>query len=556
VDKFSGYDRVEGGGRANAGVQATTQFDRGGSVTAVFGQSYQLFGLNSFAVQDVTNTAVDSGLQTPKSDYVASLAYSPNRTYTISTRARFDQDTGNIQRFEAEARANFDRWSVSVLYGDYAAQPDIGYLTRREGILVSGSVKLASNWVATGAARWDLWQTRLTNMLWAQATSTIASCWRPITSRRSPMRRRRRRRYLATPLCYSSACGPLPTPIRRRNRPGPGTLPGMNIRRGVAITGSANVAIMTMTTTVLSRLSALVLGCGAALIVTATWSPAYAQVAVMVNGEPITNFDVEQRSKLLMLSLKKMPERQQVIDELIDEKVKIREGKKFGIDPSTSDIDQSYAAMSSRMRITADQLTKSLESQGIRPDTLRSRVRAEMVWSNLIRGRYKESLQISEKDVQERVQELGGTETSTTQSFEYKMQPIVLVVPRGSAPEAVETRKKEAEALRGRIQTCAEANAFFKSMQNAAIRESVTKTSADIPAPLREVLDNTPIGHLTPPELTKQGVEMVALCSRDPTTVDTPKKREIRDKMFAEKFEAKSKSYLQEIRRAAMIEYR
>jgi peptidyl-prolyl cis-trans isomerase SurA len=330
----------------------------------------------------------------------------------------------------------------------------------------------------------------------------------------------------------------------------------MNIRRGVAITGSANVAIMTMTTTVLSRLSALVLGCGAALIVTATWSPAYAQVAVMVNGEPITNFDVEQRSKLLMLSLKKMPERQQVIDELIDEKVKIREGKKFGIDPSTSDIDQSYAAMSSRMRITADQLTKSLESQGIRPDTLRSRVRAEMVWSNLIRGRYKESLQISEKDVQERVQELGGTETSTTQSFEYKMQPIVLVVPRGSAPEAVETRKKEAEALRGRIQTCAEANAFFKSMQNAAIRESVTKTSADIPAPLREVLDNTPIGHLTPPELTKQGVEMVALCSRDPTTVDTPKKREIRDKMFAEKFEAKSKSYLQEIRRAAMIEYR
>jgi LPS-assembly protein len=156
VDKFSGYDRIEGGGRANAGVQATTQFDRGGTITAVFGQSYQLFGLNSFGVADVTNTAVDSGLQTPKSDYVASVSYSPNRTYTIATRARFDQATGDVQRFEAEARANFDRWSVSLLYGDYAAQPDIGFLTRREGILVSGSVKLATNWVATGAARWDL----------------------------------------------------------------------------------------------------------------------------------------------------------------------------------------------------------------------------------------------------------------------------------------------------------------------------------------------------------------------------------------------------------------
>jgi peptidyl-prolyl cis-trans isomerase SurA len=136
------------------------------------------------------------------------------------------------------------------------------------------------------------------------------------------------------------------------------------------------------------------------------------------------------------------------------------------------------------------------------------------------------------------------------------MRPIVLIVPRGSAPPAVEARRKEAETLRSRVQTCEEANAFFKSMQNAAIRETVTKTSADIPAVLREVLDKTPVGHLTPPEVTKQGVEMVALCARKTTTVDTPKKKEIRDKMYAEKYEAKSKSYLQEVRKAAMIEYR
>jgi LPS-assembly protein len=156
VDKFSGYDRVEGGGRANVGVQATTQFDRGGAVKVLFGQSYQLFGLNSFAVADVTNTGLDSGLATPKSDYVGSVSYSPNRTYTFSVRTRFDQATLNVQRFEAEGRASFDRWSVSLLYGDYAAQPDLGYLTRREGLLGTASVKLAANWVATGAARWDL----------------------------------------------------------------------------------------------------------------------------------------------------------------------------------------------------------------------------------------------------------------------------------------------------------------------------------------------------------------------------------------------------------------
>jgi peptidyl-prolyl cis-trans isomerase SurA len=245
-----------------------------------------------------------------------------------------------------------------------------------------------------------------------------------------------------------------------------------------------------------------------------------------------------------------------VIDELIDEKVKIKEAKKYGVDPTATDIDQAFAAMSSRMRISPEQLTKSLELQGVRTDTLKARIKAEMVWTSLVRGRYKESLQVGEKDVAAAVQVSGGDEKQEAEAFEYKMQPIVLIVPRGSAPAAIEARQKEAEALRNRVQSCAEANAFFKSMQNAAIRDIVTKTSADIPAVLRELLDKTPIGHLTPPEVTKQGIEMVALCGRNPTTVDTPKKREIREKMYAEKFEAKSKAYLQDVRKAAMIEYR
>jgi SurA N-terminal domain. len=125
---------------------------------------------------------------------------------------------------------------------------------------------------------------------------------------------------------------------------------------------------MITTTTLPHRLSVLVLTCAAALALTSWALPSHAQtVAVMVNGEPITNYDIEQRSKLNFLTTHKPASRQQVIDELIDEKVKIKEGKKFGVDPTASDIDQSYAAMSERMRITPEQLTKSLESQGIRP---------------------------------------------------------------------------------------------------------------------------------------------------------------------------------------------
>jgi len=300
----------------------------------------------------------------------------------------------------------------------------------------------------------------------------------------------------------------------------------------------------------------LIAGCAVALAVLAGGvSPLQAQsVAVMVNGEPITNYDIEQRTKLNFLTTRKQMARQEVIDELINEKVKIKEAKRFGVDPSASDIDQAFAGMGSRMRLSVDQLAKTLESQGVRPETLKARLKADMVWTSLVRGRYKESLQVGEKDVAAAAEE--GGEASQAEAFEYKLQPIVLIVPRGSAPAAVDLRRKEAESLRERVQTCEQANSYFKSMQNAAIREAVTKTSADVPGPLRELLNKTPIGHLTPPEVTKQGVEMVALCDRKPTKVDTPKKREIREKMFAQKYEAKSKAYLNDIRKAAMIEYR
>src|SRR5262249_38555489 len=148
----------------------------------------------------------------------------------------------------------------------------------------------------------------------------------------------------------------------------------------------------------------------------------------------------------MFLTTHKQAGRQEVINELIDEKVKIKEGKKFGVDPGSSDVDQSFASMAQRMRLSTDQLAKSLESQGVRPETLKARIKADIVWSSLVRGRFKESLQVSERDVATAVREKGN-ESLEVEAFEYKMQPLVLIVPKGSPPATVEQRKREAEQL-------------------------------------------------------------------------------------------------------------
>src|SRR5262245_19685266 len=155
-NKFAGWDRVEGGGRLNVGGQYTAQFNQGGYLNVLIGQSYHLFGLNSYAVASPTNTGLDSGLDKSRSDYVARVAYQPNSQLTLTSRFRFDEGDLSVQRSEYEAAFNFERWSTTIMYGYYAPQPLIGFLDGREGITSTARFKLTPNWQTFGGVRYDL----------------------------------------------------------------------------------------------------------------------------------------------------------------------------------------------------------------------------------------------------------------------------------------------------------------------------------------------------------------------------------------------------------------
>jgi peptidyl-prolyl cis-trans isomerase SurA len=277
------------------------------------------------------------------------------------------------------------------------------------------------------------------------------------------------------------------------------------------------------------------------------------QIVVIVNGEPITALDVDQRSKLSQLSTHKVPPRQEVLDELINEKLKLREAKKFGLDVSASEVDTAYASMAGRMRFTADQLTQQLAKSGVNVSTLKARIKADIAWSQIVRGRYQASLQIAEKDI------LSAMETKSDDSvgYDYTMRPILFLVPAGSAETLIEGRKREAEALRGRFQGCEEGITFARALKDVAVREQVIRSSADIPAELRKVLEGIEVGRLTPPEVTKFGIEMFAICAKKESTADnSPGKRQAKENLMAKRYEQRSKQYLQELRRGAMLEYK
>jgi peptidyl-prolyl cis-trans isomerase SurA len=297
-------------------------------------------------------------------------------------------------------------------------------------------------------------------------------------------------------------------------------------------------------------LAATLLALGAAVAASGACAQ---QVVVMVNGEPITALDIEQRSKLIQLSTHKTPVRQEVIDDLINEKLKVREAKRWSLDASNSEVDNAYASMAGRLRFTADQLTQSLAKSGVNAATLKARIKADLVWPQLVRGRYQASLQVGEKDL------LTAMENKSDEGagYDYALRPILFLVPSGSPETFVEGRKREAESLRARFQGCDDGLNFARALKDVAVREQVVRSSADLPAELRKLLEGVEVGRLTPPEVTKYGVEMYAICSRKESSSDnTPGKRQARESIMAQRYEQKSKQYLQELRRSAMIEYK
>ena len=292
----------------------------------------------------------------------------------------------------------------------------------------------------------------------------------------------------------------------------------------------------------------------AAVALFTSQSGARAQVVAVVGGEPITAVDITQRTKLIQLSTQKIPSRQDVLDELIDDKLKVQLSKRYIAEVPKRDIETAFANMARRAGMTPAQFAKSTASQGVSAEALKARIHADFVWTQIIRGKFQGSLQVGEKDIEVKLQ---ASHKDAPGGFEFKLRPVLFLVPKGSAPAAFESRKRDAEALRSRFANCEEGLRIAMTLPDVVVREPITRASADIAQQQRDILNGTAIGHLTPPDITPQGVEVFAVCNKAAAAgADSPARRQLRDEMYNERYQALSKKFLKELRSQALIEYK
>lgn len=155
-DKFSGFDRVEGGTRANVGFRYTGSFDSGYKLQSIFGQSYQLAGLNSFSTDDLVGAGAESGLEDSVSDYVGMFGVTTPQGISLSTSYRLDHDDLSYKRGDTAVSYSNPDFSSSVVYTHIAAQPNYGFTENQDEIQTSAKYKFKDYWSIFGTVSYDL----------------------------------------------------------------------------------------------------------------------------------------------------------------------------------------------------------------------------------------------------------------------------------------------------------------------------------------------------------------------------------------------------------------
>jgi len=153
-DKFSGYDRIEGGVRANLGFRYTGQFGERWYAGAIVGQSYHLAGQNPYASPDLVNVGAYSGLETARSDYVGQVSFG-RPGINFMTGARLDETTLELRRLDAAANATVGRVSASARYAYIQAQPLYGFAYDRKEVTLAASAQVAEYWRVFGSGTYD-----------------------------------------------------------------------------------------------------------------------------------------------------------------------------------------------------------------------------------------------------------------------------------------------------------------------------------------------------------------------------------------------------------------
>ncbi len=297
-------------------------------------------------------------------------------------------------------------------------------------------------------------------------------------------------------------------------------------------------------TTITRHLSAFALALASGLMF-ATAASAQSLVAT-VNDSPITNYDLEQRVRLLRV-LREPASPAAALESIIEDRLKATETRKYGINPSVQDAGQELARIAARKKIPPQSLGSALQSARVDTQHWQDHGRAQIGWRGYISALNK-GVSVSETEVRAELARRGSK-----RSQDYNLRPVVFIVPRSAGSGEAEGRAREAANFRTRFTDCESGLQFARALRDVAIRPQITRSLSSLPDGLADIIGKTPVGRLTPPQRTADGYEMIAVCSAGGAGTDSSAAQEVRQELLAKKLEGVAEKLYAPLRKRAII---
>jgi peptidyl-prolyl cis-trans isomerase SurA len=279
-------------------------------------------------------------------------------------------------------------------------------------------------------------------------------------------------------------------------------------------------------------------------------------IRVLVNGQPITNYDIQRRAKFRQLR-RLSASQDETINELIDERVKMTAAAQRNMVATDEQVKDAFANFAKGNKATPEKMGAQLDGIGIGADHFKEYIRAQITWSRLAGGKLQSETR--QKTTTSAIVDLRKSGQKKPETTEYLLQQIVFVIPKEKGASMAKARTAEAMAYRQQYQGCAKAVELAKSYKDVAVKELGRSLQPELPQNWAEAIKATQEGQLTPPQTTDKGVEMIGIC-RAKITDDDRAAEVISQAAAFEQLEEKgddaSAGFLAELRKSSTIVYR
>ncbi|MDC3244032.1 SurA N-terminal domain-containing protein [Amylibacter sp.] len=268
-------------------------------------------------------------------------------------------------------------------------------------------------------------------------------------------------------------------------------------------------------------------------------------VAVEVNDQIITNYEISQRIKMLETFGAKSVSKKEVINSLINERLYTYSAIELETLPNNSEIDKGLDDFAKRGNLNKKDLLAYLDSRNVSQETLIAYITAGLTQRKVIQKKFVNNIIISQGDVASAIDTENVLSKSNSNVIEYiELTFSNLVSDKKSL--------KQLSTINKMVDNCLDLQSEAKDYENINLEIHKKKTN-DLQKDILDKLNNLDIYEKKLLKNSNNINYLLMLCSRnsemDEDTIET-----LRNKIFNSRINKIGNAYIQELKGEAFID--